>query len=239
MFGINGMELFLILLFGFLIFGPDKIPEIAKTVGQAIAKFRSAQTEMNKVLKTEIYDPNSDEPFKNPLDTLAKVTGANKQEQTESFSERKDRYDKQRAAKKKAEERKKAAAALTVGAGTSAEKKIIDESQAQKTSELTPEKPKPNVEELYNSKPAALKAKKAVTPTAHVSESSKNTSVPKPLDVATADKRPASSKPGPKPQARTVAAKDQDTSSASHRSLKTPDAADASTHTANKKEEEK
>ena len=70
MFGIGGFELFLILLFGFLIFGPDKLPAMAKTLGKAIAKFRDAQEEMNKVIKTEVYDPNSDEPFKNPLDAL-------------------------------------------------------------------------------------------------------------------------------------------------------------------------
>ena len=53
MFGIGGFELFLILLFGFLIFGPDKLPAMAKTLGKAIAKFRSAQDEMNKVIKEE------------------------------------------------------------------------------------------------------------------------------------------------------------------------------------------
>ncbi|MBQ3106871.1 MAG: twin-arginine translocase TatA/TatE family subunit [Eggerthellaceae bacterium] len=120
MFGIGGFELFLILLFGFLIFGPDKLPAIAKTIGQALAKFRSAQEEMNKVIKTEVYDPNSDEPFKNPLDALEKLGDAGKsavtgkpsaskaaekkpQEKQESFSERKARYDKERAAKKAAE----------------------------------------------------------------------------------------------------------------------------------------
>ena len=33
MFGIGGFELFLILLFGVLIFGPDKLPAMAKTLG--------------------------------------------------------------------------------------------------------------------------------------------------------------------------------------------------------------
>ena len=47
-FGIGGTELFLILLFGFLIFGPDKLPAIAKTVGKAISKFRSAQDEKGR-----------------------------------------------------------------------------------------------------------------------------------------------------------------------------------------------
>ena len=96
MFGISGIEFFLVLLFGFLVFGPDKLPAIAKTIGKAIGKFRSAQEEMNKVIKTEVYDPTSDEPFKNPLDALSKISevGKKDEEKTESFSERKAKYDK-------------------------------------------------------------------------------------------------------------------------------------------------
>ena len=80
MFGIGGFELFLILLFGFLIFGPDKLPAMAKTLGKAIAKFRSAQEEMSGVLKGEmVFDKDADEPFKNPLDALDDVAAkANK-----------------------------------------------------------------------------------------------------------------------------------------------------------------
>jgi len=79
-FGIGGFELFLILLFGFLIFGPDKLPAMAKTLGKAIAKFRSAQEEMSGVLKGEmVFDKDADEPFKNPLDALDDVAAkANK-----------------------------------------------------------------------------------------------------------------------------------------------------------------
>lgn len=71
MFGIGGFELFLILIFGFLIFGPDKLPAIAKTIGKAIAKFRDAQEEMTGQLKKESFiDKDSDAPFKNPLDVI-------------------------------------------------------------------------------------------------------------------------------------------------------------------------
>ena len=71
MFGIGGFELFLILLFGFLIFGPDKLPAMAKTIGKAIAKFRNAQEEMSGVLKGEmVFDEDAEDPFKNPLDAL-------------------------------------------------------------------------------------------------------------------------------------------------------------------------
>lgn len=137
MFGIGGFELFLILLFGFLIFGPDKLPAMAKTLGKAIAKFRSAQDEMNKVIKEEkIFDPDAEDPFKNPLDALEKMgnaaesgaknvkkaaastVNAAKNAKQESFSERKARYDRERAARKEAEkaEAEKQAAADAVAA---------------------------------------------------------------------------------------------------------------------------
>lgn len=134
MFGIGGFELFLILLFGFLIFGPDKLPAMAKTLGKAIGKFRSAQEEMNRVIKTEVYDPSSDEPFKNPLEALSKSSeGTKKEEKTESFSERKAKYDKERAAKKAAEAEKAAArsaAAKKAAATRAANRKAAEAAKA-------------------------------------------------------------------------------------------------------------
>lgn len=76
MFGIGGFELFLILLFGFLVFGPDKLPEMAKTAGRAIAKFRNAQEEMKGTLNAQSFiDPDSDAPLKNPLEVLEQAAG--------------------------------------------------------------------------------------------------------------------------------------------------------------------
>ena len=124
MFGIGGFELFLILLFGFLIFGPDKLPQLAKTIGLAVQKFRSAQEEMNKVVKTEIYDPMSDKPVKNPLDAIDK-DNKQKVEKKESFASRKAKYDKEREDKKKREAANEAA--KEVRAAAAAEKKASDE----------------------------------------------------------------------------------------------------------------
>ncbi len=122
MFGISGAEIVLILVFAFLIFGPDKLPDIAKTVGKAIAKFRDAQEDMNSTLKNNaVFDKDSDTPFKNPLDMIdnaaatakktadtaksaAAVAAAKVSEKAESFSERKARYDKERAARLAAEQ---------------------------------------------------------------------------------------------------------------------------------------
>ena len=127
MFGIGGFELFLILLFGFLIFGPDKLPQLAKTIGLAVQKFRSAQEEMNKVVKTEIYDPMSDKPVKNPLDAIDK-DNKQKVEKKESFASRKAKYDKEREDKKKREAAN--GAAKEVRAAAAAEKKASDEAAA-------------------------------------------------------------------------------------------------------------
>ena len=57
LFGIGGFELFIILLFAFLIFGPDKLPEAAKTLGVALNKFKQAQEEMKAVINDEVWTP--------------------------------------------------------------------------------------------------------------------------------------------------------------------------------------
>jgi TatA/E family protein of Tat protein translocase len=68
LFGLGGFEITIIVLFAFLIFGPDRLPQIARTVGRAIRQFRSAQEQMNKVIKAEVYDPLKDlEPLANPF----------------------------------------------------------------------------------------------------------------------------------------------------------------------------
>lgn len=98
MFGIGGFELFIILLFGFLIFGPDKLPEIAKTVGTAISKFKKAQDEMSAVLKSEVMEAGA-ESDKKPK---SKTSGSSEDDSAvESFAERKARYDKERAERRR------------------------------------------------------------------------------------------------------------------------------------------
>ena len=69
MFGIGGIELLLIAIFGFLIIGPEKLPQMAKTLGKALSKFKGAQVQMQKVIKEEIYNPEKE----TPLDAVTKV----------------------------------------------------------------------------------------------------------------------------------------------------------------------
>lgn len=54
MFGISGTELFLIAVFALLIFGPDKIPEFARTVGKFMNEFKRAQASMETMLRAEM-----------------------------------------------------------------------------------------------------------------------------------------------------------------------------------------
>ena len=55
MFGIGGTELIIILVFGLLIFGPDKMPQMGRTIGRALRQFQQAQDDMTRVLKAELY----------------------------------------------------------------------------------------------------------------------------------------------------------------------------------------
>ena len=55
MFGISGTELFIIGLFAFIVFGPDKLPEIIRTVNSVIQTFKRTQEDMERTIKAEMY----------------------------------------------------------------------------------------------------------------------------------------------------------------------------------------
>lgn len=162
MFGIGGTELAIILVFAFLIFGPDKLPAIAKTVGQAIAKFREVQGEMSQVVKEEVYDPEKDKdnPFQRPLDKMAQM--GQPQVKTETFAERKARHDRERAARQAAQAQSPAtpqdATASAAGAPAAAAAPAATEVPAAPAA-----KPRPKVSaaELYGTVPVATAAKPA------------------------------------------------------------------------------
>ena len=57
MFGISGGELAIVLVFGFLLFGPDKLPQMGHTIGRALRQFRETQEKLTAVVQTEVVDP--------------------------------------------------------------------------------------------------------------------------------------------------------------------------------------
>ena len=75
MFGISGAELLIILVFGFIIFGPDKLPQIAKTVGVAISKFKEVQQEAKETIDVKnILSTEDENAVGETIDNMKKLT---------------------------------------------------------------------------------------------------------------------------------------------------------------------
>lgn len=119
MLGIGEGELFLIVLFAFIIFGPDKLPGMGRTIGRAIRQFRDAQQGFTEVVQTNIVDPAteaiSDTPKRPNRNRAAELDEdadidlpegeeGSRPKRTETFAERKKRLAAEKAARE-AEER--------------------------------------------------------------------------------------------------------------------------------------
>lgn len=144
MFGIGEGELIIIALFAFMIFGPDKLPGMGRTLGRALRQFRNAQEGFTEVVQTNIVDPAaeamSDSPKKptrrrsEELDEdadieLAEGEEAPRPKRAETFAERKKRLAEEKAAREAAE--KQAALAADEDADPSDEDADSDEAEAK------------------------------------------------------------------------------------------------------------
>lgn len=100
MFGISGTELLIILFFGFLIFGPEKLPQLGNTVGRAIRQFRNASEAANKKFKEEVADPfheaiapykeqveETTKPFQEDIDAINSTLNETKSMFTDPFKD--------------------------------------------------------------------------------------------------------------------------------------------------------
>ncbi|MCH3967733.1 MAG: twin-arginine translocase TatA/TatE family subunit [Atopobiaceae bacterium] len=105
MFGIGETELALILVFAFLLFGPDKLPAMGRTIGRMLRQFRTAQEGFTKVVQTEVIDPMNS-ASNDPDSKVAKVVGgddddapAPRDHPSETFAERRARLEAERGDK--------------------------------------------------------------------------------------------------------------------------------------------
>ena len=108
MLGIGSTELVIILVFGFLLFGPDKLPQMGRTIGRALRQFRETQEKLTAVVQTEVVDPMA-AAAKAPKvavaaeDEDAGAEGSASTEEApvrkETFAERRARLAAERAAK--------------------------------------------------------------------------------------------------------------------------------------------
>lgn len=140
MFGIGEGELVLIVLFAFLIFGPDKLPGMGRTLGRALRQFKSAQEGFTEVVQTNIVDPAaealSDTPKKPNRNRAAELEEdadldapegeeAPRPRRAETFAERKKRLAEEKAAREAAEA--EAATAAGSAEGDDADADVADD----------------------------------------------------------------------------------------------------------------
>ena len=103
MFGIGETELVLILLFAFLVFGPDKLPGMGRTLGRALRQFQNAQEGFNKVVRADLLDPAADALHEKPkrseqLKNAASDADREDTDHQETFAERRARLKEEREA---------------------------------------------------------------------------------------------------------------------------------------------
>ena len=55
-FNISGGEIFIIMLVVFLVFGPDKIPEIARWIGKGVGEVKKATSDIRDEISRETED---------------------------------------------------------------------------------------------------------------------------------------------------------------------------------------
>lgn len=162
MFGIGEGELAIIVVFGFLLFGPDKLPQMGRTIGRAIRQFRETQEKMTAVVQSEIIDPVSEAasaPVK-PKKTAATDDDSDADEDAaetaapakkETFAERRARLAAEKAASEGAAEGE---GAVDEAEGTEPAAAVEPEPAA----EPKPEPAEPTTADLYARRPRKRKA---------------------------------------------------------------------------------
>ena len=165
MFGIGEGELAIIVVFGFLLFGPDKLPQMGRTIGRAIRQFRETQEKMTAVVQSEIIDPVSEAasaPVKPKKAAVDDDSDADKDAaetaapaKKETFAERRARLAAEKAASEAAAEGEGAEPAEAEPAA--AGEPVVEPEPAAEP-EPEPEPAEPTTADLYARRPRKRKA---------------------------------------------------------------------------------
>ena len=167
-FGIGEGELAIIVVFGFLLFGPDKLPQMGRTIGRAIRQFRETQEKMTAVVQSEIIDPVSEaasapvKPKKaaatdddSDADEDAAETAAPAKKET--FAERRARLAAEKAASEGAAEGEGTAEEAAAAEPAEAEP-VAAAVESEPAAEPEPEPTEPTTADLYARRPRKRKA---------------------------------------------------------------------------------
>ncbi len=165
-FGIGEGELAIIVVFGFLLFGPDKLPQMGRTIGRAIRQFRETQEKMTAVVQSEIIDPVSEaasapvKPKKAAVDDDSDAdedaVEAAAPAKKETFAERRARLAAEKAASEGATEGEGAADEAEPAKAEPAAATVEPEPAAEPEPE--PELAEPTTADLYARRPRKRKA---------------------------------------------------------------------------------
>lgn len=167
-FGIGEGELAIIVVFGFLLFGPDKLPQMGRTIGRAIRQFRETQEKMTAVVQSEIIDPVSEaasapvKPKKaavdddSDADEDAAETAAPAKKET--FAERRARLAAEKAASEGTAEGENAAEESATEGDEPEPAAAAAEPEPAAEPESEPEPAEPTTADLYARRPRKRKA---------------------------------------------------------------------------------
>ena len=162
-FGIGEGELAIIVVFGFLLFGPDKLPQMGRTIGRAIRQFRETQEKMTAVVQSEIIDPVSEAasaPVKPKKTAVDDDSDADKDAAETAAPAKKETFAERRA-RLAAEKAASEAAAEGEGAAEESEAEGAEPAAAAEPAaepEPEPEPAEPTTADLYARRPRKRKA---------------------------------------------------------------------------------
>jgi sec-independent protein translocase protein TatB len=71
MFGIGMTELMVILVVALVVFGPTRLPELARSLGRAMAEFRRASTDLRQTFNEAVEDPKPQPAPPQPAPAIA------------------------------------------------------------------------------------------------------------------------------------------------------------------------
>lgn len=203
-FGIGEGELALILIFAFMIFGPDKLPGMGRTLGRALRQFKNAQEGFTQVVQTNIVDPAAEAmgaDGKKPnrdrqaeLDEDADLDGSDdapRARRSETFAERKQRLAAEKAERDAAAALEREKAAASEATDSDAAEKADPDAAAADASAAEPaaEEPEPAAEEPRRRTAADLYAMRRPAPEPQADEPATpaDAAVPAPADGTSND----------------------------------------------------